>query len=190
MKKSLQILLITLSMISCKHENNYQNDTELCDLLGQMTTNDQKYRGMTELEDPFFDILDSLITAENITKQAYMTYSRDEQLEWGKKARKIADKTPKQSKKTIDSLMQLQETIDNENTKLLIDITKKRGWISNKDLGCQEYVSAFLIFRHSQKKYWKDIREIIELEKTEGRIGDGDYQLIDNHLKGRPEFIR
>ena len=138
------------------------------------------------MTDPFFGVLDSLKTANNISNKAYSNLSRETQLEWEKKARVIADKIPQMSQQKQDSLMQLQIEIDNTNTELLIDIIKERGWVYKNDLGCEEYVSAWLVFRHSQTQYWDEIRAVIEKEKTENRIGEGDYKMIDNHIKGRP----
>jgi hypothetical protein len=186
MKKSLILIFIITVIISCNKKTKYENTNELCNLLGEMTENDQKYRGMSEMTDPFFEILDSLKTINNISKNDYTNLSREQQLEWEKKARKIANKYSKTSEKIKDSLMNLQIEIDDKNTEILIDIIKEKGWVTKNGLGCKEYVSTFLIFRHSQEKYWGEIRKLIEKEKSQNRIGNGDYMMIDDHIKGRP----
>jgi len=186
MKNITLIFLIGLIILSCKQENSYTDKSELCRILGEMTANDQKYRGLDEMTDPFFAVLDSLQKVNNISNADYGKLSTEEQLDWGKKARAISEKIPQMSQKKQDSLMELQIKIDNKNTELLIDVTKKIGWVSKNKLGCEEYVSAWIVFRHSQSQYWDEIRTIIDKEKAEGRIGNGDYKMVDNHIKGRP----
>jgi len=184
--KRLIIASIFLTIISCKNENNYDDDRELCRILGEMTENDQKYRNSPQLSEPFFKILDSLRITENLTREQYKKLPKEKQLEYGKRARAIADRIPKVDKKEKDSIWNLQIKFDEKNTELLIDITNKRGWVSREELGCEEYISPWVIFRHSPEKYWKEIRPIIEKEYAEKRMVAGDYIMIDNHLKGRP----
>ncbi len=142
MRNILLILTILISILSCKKENNFENNSELCRLLEEMTKDDQRIRNLSELR--------------------------------------------KGTKKVKDSLWKIQNEIDNRNTELLIEITKKRGWVSKTKLGCSEYISPMLIFRHAPKKYWNEIKPIIDKEFTEKRMTKGDYWFIDNHLKGRP----
>jgi hypothetical protein len=186
MNKILTFCFSLIILSSCQEKNKYEDKDELCRILGEITSNDQKYRGLPEMTDPFFRVLDSLKDENNITKAQYGKLSTDKQLEWGKKARVISDKITQISKQKEDSLMTLQIEIDNKNTELLMDIIKEKGWVYKNELGCEEYVSAWIVFRHSQEKYWNQIREIIEKEKAEKRIGDGDYKMIDNHINGRP----
>jgi hypothetical protein len=186
MNKILILCLPLIILSSCQEKNKYEDKDELCRILGEITANDQKYRGLPEMTDPFFNVLDSLRTANNMSKEDYGNLSRNEQLEWGKRTRAISEKINRISKKEQDSLMNLQIEIDNKNTKLLMDIIREKGWVYKNELGCEEYVSAWIVFRHSQSEYWNEIREIIEKEKAEKRIGDGDYKMIDNHIKGRP----
>jgi len=186
MDKILILCFTLIILISCQEKNKYEDKDELCRILGEMTANDQKYRGLPKMIDPYFSVLDSLRTANSMSREEYGKLSLDEQLEWDKKARAISEKKPRISKQKQDSLMDLQIKIDNKNTELLIDIIKEKGWVTKNGLGCEEYVSAWIIFRHSQSEYWNEIREIIEKEKAENRIGDGDYMMIDNHIKGRP----
>ena len=147
MKKNLLIIiiaLVALSILSCKKENNYYDDAELCELLSEMTENDQRIRKMELFSN-------------------------------GTKMQK-------------DSLWEIQKQIDIENTEILIEITKKRGWVSKKDLGCDKYMAPVVIFRHSPEEYFDEIRKLIETESKAGRMKGGDFMFIDNHLKGRPDF--
>ena len=188
MKNILITLIISITFFNCKKENNFENDTELCKILGKMTEDDQKIRGMPILSDPFFEIMDSIRTANKLTKEIYTNLSTKEQLEWGKVGRKIAEKIPKNSKKQIDSLWNIQTKLDNKNTKLLIEIVKKRGWVDKVSLNCEEYAAPWVIFRHSQEKYWNEIRPLIEKAYKEKKLGGMEYTMIDNQLKGRPSF--
>ncbi|MGB5982323.1 MAG: hypothetical protein WBG46_09275 [Nonlabens sp.] len=144
MKKILLTLIISLTLISCKKENNYDNDAELCEIMSKMTTDDQRIRNMELLNNG--------------------------------------------SEKQKDSLWEIQNSIDKKNTELLIDITKKRGWVSKAELKCKKYMAPVVIFRHSPKEYWNEIREIIKTESDAGRMGSGDFMFIENNLEGRPDF--
>jgi len=186
MKNILLTLIITMTFLSCKKENNYKNDAELCSILAEMFENDQRIRNLPEMSDLFFDVLDSIKTANNLTEEDYANLSTEEQLEWGKIAREIAEKRPNGSKEVRDSLWEIQTEIDKKNTKLLIDITEKRGWPSKDELGCNEYIAPMLIFRHAPKEFWEEIKPLIDKEYAEKRMGSGDYWFIDNHLRGRP----
>jgi hypothetical protein len=186
MKNIILTLIISLTILSCKKENNYENDAELCSILAEMIESDQSFRNLPELTDPFFEILDSIRSANNLTREVYSNLTTEEQLNWGKIAREIAEKRPKGSKKVRDSLWEIQSEIDNKNTKLLIEITKKRGWVSKEGLGCSEYIAPVIIFRHAPQEYWEEIKPLINKEYAEKRMGNGDYEFIDNHLRGRP----
>ena len=185
-KNILLGIMVSSTIFSCKTENNYENDAELCALLAEMFESDQSIRSLPELTDPFFEIFDSIRSANSLTREIYMKLSTDEQLSWGKIAREIAEKRPKGSKKVRDSLWKIQSEIDKKNTKLLIDITKERGWVSKDGLGCTEYIAPVLIFRHAPKEFWQEIKPLIDKEFAEKRMGIGDYKFIDNHLRGRP----
>jgi hypothetical protein len=188
MNKTVTLFISLIILSSCQEKKKYGDRGQLCKILGEITENDQKYRGLQEMTDPFFRVLDSLTEVNNISNADYGKLTTEKQLEWGKKARAISEKIPQMSEKKQDSLMQLQIIIDNKNTELLIDITKEIGWVSKPKLGCKEYVSAWIVFRHSQSQYWEEIREIIEKEKIKKRLLIKEYKIIDNHIKGRPKF--
>ncbi|NJB38202.1 hypothetical protein [Croceivirga sp. JEA036] len=186
MKKILLYILTVSFLYGCKTDNNYENNSELCALLNEMYQTDQSIRALPELTDSFFEILDSIRFANDLDRETYMKLGKEEQLAWGKIAREIADKRPKASEQTRDSLWKIQSQIDRKNTRTLIDITKNRGWVSKAELGCEEYISPVIIFRHAPKEFWPEIRQLIDKEFTENRMGEGDYSFIDNHIKGRP----
>lgn len=89
------------------------------------------------------------------------------------------------SKKEIDSMRLLQRKIDNYNTEKLIELTKEYGWISNERIDCPK-LDVWLIFRHSQHKYFDEISNLIEKEHNAKRLNDFNYTLIHDHLNGRP----
>ncbi|WP_047547253.1 hypothetical protein [Psychroserpens sp. Hel_I_66] len=91
----------------------------------------------------------------------------------------------KYSKKEIDSMQLLQRKIDDHNTEKLIDLTKQYGWISDERINCQK-LNIWLIFRHSQPKYFKDISVLIEKEHDKKRLSDFHYKMINDHINGRP----
>lgn len=146
--KKYQILIITLVIIilqcACKNENNYENDTELCELLSKMTDDDQKIRNMDLLQNG--------------------------------------------TQKQKDSLWKIQKLIDGRNTELLLDITKKRGWVSKNSLNCEKYMAPVVIFRHTPEKYFNEVKEIIDKELQNKRLDGLNYEFINDHLNGRPGF--
>ena len=101
---SFFLILCTIS-ISCKRQVIYDNDEELCEILAEMTDEDQRIRKM--------DLLKT-----------------------GTKAQK-------------DSLWAIQNSIDAQNTELLIEVTKQRGWVNGKMLGCDKPIIPVAIFRHT-----------------------------------------
>lgn len=186
MRNILLTLFILITILSCKQKTNYESDEELCAILHKMIQSDQRIRNSPELKNPFFEILDSIQSANNLTKEIYSNLDKEEQLKWGKLAREIAEKRPNGSKKVKDSLWEIQSEIDRKNTELLIDITKKRGWVSKKQLGCTEYISPMIIFRHAPKEFWEEIRPLIKKEYEEKRMERATYGFIENHINGRP----
>jgi len=129
-------------------------DNDLCKTLYEMSTEDQKYRvangNITEI---FSDVLDSLILSKSFTKDHFLSLPEHEQSELKQKALKLARRNLKPDK------------IDAENTEKLIGIVKKHGWLTAKKLGCKARFKTVLFFRHAPKKYWNEIRPLIEKER-------------------------
>jgi len=90
----------------------------------------------------------------------------------------------KYSQKVIDSVWKLQWKLDNANTEKLIELTKKYGWMTDERINCPE-LNIWLIFRHSQKKYFKEISELIEKEHKAKRLTDFFYKQINDHIIGK-----
>jgi hypothetical protein len=76
--------------------------------------------------------------------------------------------------------------IDKSNTEKLIELTKKYGWLSDEKTGCSN-LNIWILFRHSQKKYFEQIKKLIEHELNSNRLNNWEYKLIKNHLNGRPK---
>ncbi|MFD2565009.1 hypothetical protein [Aquimarina rubra] len=93
----------------------------------------------------------------------------------------------KYSQKAIDSVWALQLEIDVRNTKKLIELTKKYGWISDERIDCPK-LNIWLIFRHAQEEYFEEISELIEKEYKAERLKTSHYRYIKNHLEGRPRM--
>lgn len=64
-------LIISIFILGCNQESNHANAANLCALLSKMTISDQSIRVLPELTDPFFEILDAIKVANNLTRQDY-----------------------------------------------------------------------------------------------------------------------
>jgi len=92
------------------------------------------------------------------------------------------------SKKIKDSLWEIQSDLDNQNTKLMIEIIDQKGWPNADSLDCNEPPPTIIVFRHAPKKFFDTIQTIIDTELERGTIDGLNHMFIDNHLKGRPAF--
>lgn len=171
-----------------KSSQNYQKD--LCKELSEMIKNDQKHRKKLGLQTATFKkVFDSLKEVNNLSQDEFSKLSSEERNRILTKARELASKPSNSSKKERDSIWQLQSEIDNYNTQRLIEIVKNKGWITKQSLGCQEEIKTWIIFRHAPKTYFAQIREIIDKEYKGNRISQYEYEVINNHLKGRPPML-
>ena len=156
-----------------------------------MSKEDQKYRGANgNIIEIYADVLDSLILSKKFTKDHFLSLPELQQVQLKQKALKLASKKLKPLMAQNDSLLALQKNIDAYNTRKLIEITKKHGWLTAKGLECKEKFKTVLIFRHAPKKYWDEVRAIIEKERTTKTLSEYEYYIIDNHLKGRPPLTK
>ena len=187
MKNFLIFLMFILATRNDFKSNRLTKENDLCETLYQMSLDDQKYRGTTEqISDKYSDVLDSLILEKGLDKESFLSMPEHEQGNVKRQALKLAARSLKPLMEQNDSLRVLQQKLDENNTEKLIAITKKHGWLTSKKIGCKENFKTVLIFRHAPKKYWAEIRSLIEKERIAKRISDYEYYLIDNHLKGRP----
>ncbi|WP_452221834.1 hypothetical protein [Lacinutrix salivirga] len=90
----------------------------------------------------------------------------------------------KSYRKSIDSLWLKINEIDNSNTDLLINLTKKYGFPNNKRTGVYKS-KAYFIFVHSPKESFAEIEELISEEYNAGRISEYKKEYIFWHTKGR-----
>ncbi|MCF6298040.1 MAG: hypothetical protein L3J08_08700 [Flavobacteriaceae bacterium] len=180
----LSILLISSTGCKTSLVKKYHGEN-LCKIISELNENDQKHRGNELIVDPFFSILDSIRDSEGISNNMYGGFSKEKQLAYGRKARAIANKLPQINEQLIDSLMTLQENLDNKNTEILIDIIKKIGYPKMDSLPCKE--SPDLIFLHSQPQYFEEIKLLITKEYKKGSLNDFKYGMWLRHLGGRKE---
>ena len=181
--KYFKIFLAFIFILSCK-TRKFKSEEDKCIYFENLIKSDQFYRGSELMVDPFFKILDSLRISEGLTKEDYKSLSVDQQLEYGKRARFIANKNPS-NPKVEDSLMTLQIHLDNKNTKSFLNYIKKFGYPDITKIGCKN--SPDLILLHSQEKYHKEIKRIIDSEFNNGKINSFLYASILRHIGGRKE---
>ena len=163
-------------------DSGKQGDSEFCLQLYEMSVKDQKYRGSSSNPmTKYLIVLDSLISSDGMNKEDFP----EQENKLKKQARQMAREQTKPLIAKNDSLRRLQLRLDEENTKELIDIIKKRGWVTSKILKCEEKFKTVIIFRHAPKKYWKKIWPLIEQEKSAKRLSEYEYYIIDNHIQGR-----
>ncbi len=85
--------------------------------------------------------------------------------------------------------------LDSLHTEILIDLTRKYGYLSNKRI--REYYenefsnpnfNVFILLNHSPEFYWKDIEILIENELENGRLNRCTYGWIKWHVNGRNDM--
>ena len=170
---------------------SFGSNDELCNVLYEMSVDDQRYRRSTgDISEFYPKVLDSLIRTMGLTKKEFNSLSENQQGKLKQEALKLASKKLKPLMVQNDSLREMQLELDAKNTMKLIEITRKHGWQTSKSLGCNQRFKTVLIFRHAPKKYWNEVRTIIEKERSEQRMSEYEYYVIDNHLKGRPPMTK
>ncbi len=102
----------------------------------------------------------------------------------GKILRDDFGKPSSYTKQEIDSVWKLQWELDNRNTESLIELTREYGWLSDERVNCPD-LNIWLIFRHSQAKYYTVIDSLIEKEHEAGRLNTFHYELIKDHVTGK-----
>lgn len=102
--------------------------------------------------------------------------------EWLYRGCILYDKVYLLSEKERNMLWQLQFAIDDSNTKRLIEIIKKHGYVDHRNSNI-DYVPMLRFFLHAPKKYWEEIKVLIDKEKQRGNIDDTSYNAIISHMK-------
>lgn len=87
-------------------------------------------------------------------------------------------------KRKGDSLRDIMHSIDEVNTNKLLTLTKKYGFPSKERLGTY-HASAYFIFVHSSRKYFDEIRSLIDKEYEAKRISEYERAYVFWHLDGR-----
>lgn len=94
---------------------------------------------------------------------------------------KVENKNDRKLK--YDSIWDLQERVDMENTRRLIEITKKYGFPNPDRIG--EPLPTWVIFQHSPKIFFDELSELLKVEHANGRLYDNEYAMIKWHMGGR-----
>lgn len=173
-----------LIILGCEkdHKKATFKNRDVCRLIDSLNYKDNLYRGDERIIDPFFKILDSIRLSEGISSEMYGTFSVNKQLEYGKKARKITDKLEPINQKLKDSLMLLQNKLDDQNTKILISFIKTKGYYPTKKMtGCE--TQPDLVFRHSNSKYFYEISKIIDEQLQKGHINEFQHRVYRQHFE-------
>ena len=131
---------------------------------------------------------DSLIKSKGFTdiRDYAKVTSKEDMLKNGRVVRRMVNKLPKIPQVKYDSIMNLQIFEDNKNTELLIRIINKRGYPNKENCNCSEKtLNHLIVFRHSQTKYFDEIRILIEKEYKAKRLPEKKYKLFLDHINGR-----
>lgn len=185
------ILFLLSCFIGCRPAINMNDNAALCSQLTEMLQEDQRYRSLNAdyMIEHYPRILDSLRTVHKMMDRNDTIISKDYIDAVHRKARQLAMYRGAPNLMNSDSIRELQRRIDIQNTRTLLRIVDKKGWVNQSSLSCENRLRTWQIFRHAPKKYWKRIRPLIEHERKVGRLGKIEYKIIDNHIQGRPPLI-
>lgn len=93
-----------------------------------------------------------------------------------------------QYKIAYDSIKPIQLKIDENNTKRLIEITRKYGFPNIDRLGAP--LPLWLIFQHTPEKYNAEVKRLLKTEVKEKRFPVGEFKMISWHLDGRKGILQ
>lgn len=93
---------------------------------------------------------------------------------------KIRQEPPK---KQWDSLWSIQEQLDDQNTRRLIEITEQYGFPNPDRTG--KPIPVWLIFQHADEKYCDQLIPILDRELEAGRLTASEHHMILWNLEGR-----
>ncbi|MEM6718122.1 MAG: hypothetical protein AAF611_02300 [Bacteroidota bacterium] len=169
-KQFIIIFLIVLSIFSCK--NKYDLSASEIEFLiketDEMHESDQKIRHE-------FAELDVSYGVDRKTNGRFL-FTKDK--------KEILGDEYIEYKHKRDSLREIMHSIDEINTNKLLKLTKEYGFPGKERLGTY-HSSAYFIFVHSAKKYFDEIRTLIDKEYKAKRISEYDRAYIFWHLDGR-----
>ena len=177
---------------------NKDSDSEFCNKLRLINKNDQLYRSVDTYAKVGYTILDSVYNANNIAffpdesgRVASKNLSMKDKIKYSDITTKIIserhpDFTTKKWEKRQEDWMKKQIILDNKNTEQLIKIIKERGYPNKNNCKCsKKTLNVLIVFRHSQTKYFDEIRILIEKEYKAKRLPEQKYKLFLDHINGR-----
>ncbi|MFD2563675.1 hypothetical protein [Aquimarina rubra] len=93
------------------------------------------------------------------------------------------DRDSKNFQKQKDSIWQLQLAVDYKNTKRMIDLTHRYGYLDPNRTG--RPIRVWVLFHHAPKEYHQEIKALIEREYQAKRMDSIAYRMTLWHLNGR-----
>ena len=177
---------------------NVEEISKFCKSLKLMNEDDQKYRGNDTYADVAYIILDSVYKANNIAffpdksgRVSSKNLSMKDKIKYSDITTKIISErypnfTTEKWKKRQEDWMKKQIILDDKNTEQLINIIKERGYPNKNNCKCsKKTLNRLIVFRHSQTKYFDEIRILIEKEYKAKRLPEQKYKLFLDHINGR-----
>jgi len=167
--KSIIIFIIMLSVVFACKENSKEKKIKdaylgknLCVLLDKMREDDKKYREVLSVNHAEF----RNIKIKKLTKKNRLNKAEIKELE----------------EKFLEFIY--VDLTDIELLTLsLIDIIKNIGYPNEKNSVCKK--NAGLVFRHSQSKYFDEIKILINDELEKGNLNKASHNLFMDHINGR-----
>ena len=185
----LIILVMSCNVTEKNSSNNIENDNVensdiTCDIVEEILFSDQLYRQRSTLGTYEQHVLDSILASDGHEGWWVLNDMKKEAAdEYRQRAKEKSLKVPAYYNIQRDSLWDLQLDIDRENTQRLINIVNNVGFngLDTMDFDCS--YKSFLVFVHTPEEYIEEVKNLVESGK--GHIGEGQYNHIMWHLKGR-----
>lgn len=183
-------IVVILSIFSCQQEKESEKIHLTCDLVEEMLESDQYYRKTKKLYPPYTYMLDSLLVAAGYSGWSDLkNFDIKEQEAYREKAQRLADNIDPAYMTRRDSLFKLQIEIDTKNTKKLMQIVEDTGYPALDTMAYDCAYRSFMVFLHTPEELLDEVRVLVE--KGQEHIGEGQYNHLMWHLKGRhPEDIK
>lgn len=162
--------------------------TEICDWADKITTRDQFYRKLSGMHSPFIVelvALDSLLTAANLSKDEFQALTVTEQEPIKEQVAKIVSTHEPFSETVQDSIRNLEEALDLDNTKQVLQKLEEIDYPKLNDFNCFE--ESLIVFVHTP--YETELVEQVKqaLESRKEFIDSERYRHIMWHLNGRKD---
>ncbi|MFD2568837.1 hypothetical protein [Pseudotenacibaculum haliotis] len=131
------------------------------------------------------DIRNAIWDIDSIYKVDKKSNNGQYQLNFMKK-KKLGERY-NQYKKSVDSVYNEMRKIDDSNTNKLLQLTKKYGFPSQERLKAKR-ASAYLLFVHSPRSYFDEIKALLSSEYKANRISEYEKAYIFWHINDRIGF--